>query len=191
MFCSDFKQFITMFPTYDHIRRQRETGKCCRPTAVWTSTCDVAMSRQSKVQGRVADQPLSRRPRVTSLHQDRSISLSWAIVQTATEIVLNTVGTHNCPVLPENDESIARGWYSGTPSICRFAPDSGNVVWVSASHNDMPDSAMSWGRGWRHMAPYLPVPPPFPPPPPPPAHPPHQPWRIPMRQVSIYLVTNG
>ena len=191
MFCSDFKQFITMFPTYDHITTSKGNRKCCRPTAVWTSTCDVAMSRQSKVQGRVADQPLSRRPRVTSLHQDRSISLSWAIVQTATEIVLNTVGTHNCPVLPENDESIARGWYSGTPSICRFAPDSGMSCECQPRTTtcQIPPCREVVVEGtWPPTSPFPPL---SPLPPPPPPTPPHQPWRIPMRQVSIYLVTNG
>ena len=53
--------------------------------------------------GHLADRPRSGRPRVTSGRQDRTIRLAHLRNRhlTATEIALNTVGTHNRQISPK------------------------------------------------------------------------------------------
>ena len=59
--------------------------------------------RRLRETGHLADRPRSGRPRVTSRRQDRTIRLAHLRNRhlTATEIALNTVGTHNRQISPK------------------------------------------------------------------------------------------
>ena len=76
--------------------------------------------------GRVADLPRSGRPRVTLQHQDRAFRLfsSRSRHLTTTKMPLLPLILIIAPFSPELWE-IARGWYSGTPSVCQSGPDAG------------------------------------------------------------------
>ena len=67
---------------------------------VSTIECLVRRLRET---GHLADRPRSRRPRVTSRRQDRTIRLAHLRNRhlTATETALNTVGTHNRQISPK------------------------------------------------------------------------------------------